>query len=146
VSIEAGVVIELICDSDGVAADEVAFHWHLPPGRSGGSLPDSPDLWQILWTHRDRVYAFAHSHPGSGLPAPSDTDLTTFAAVEQGLGKRLVWYICSSDSLVETFWLGPARLDYVTFDDAKWAGSMGMEHPWLSRLRELSGYIARPGV
>ena len=37
----------------------------------------------------------AHSHPGGGIPTPSWEDLTTFAAVEDGLGQRLVWWIVS---------------------------------------------------
>jgi hypothetical protein len=51
-----------------------------------------------FWENRERVSGFAHTHPGSGLPEPSHTDLTTFAAVEAGLGKRLNWFILTEDS------------------------------------------------
>ena len=53
------------------------IHWHLPPGRSGGSLPDSRPLWDVLWEHRREFFlGFAHSHPGSGIPGPSFTDVS----------------------------------------------------------------------
>src|ERR1700743_143460 len=103
-SIETGVVL---------AKNEVVIHWHLPPGRTGGSLPDSRDLWQVLWENRDNLYGFAHSHPGLGPVAPSNEDLTTFSAVERGLGKRLVWPITSEDHVAFFTWKGPGPYDYV---------------------------------
>jgi hypothetical protein len=75
------------------------IHWHVPQGRSGGWLPDSRDLWDVLWENRDTVTGFAHSHPGSGRPEPSSTDITTFAAIEAGLGTQLNWYIITSDNI-----------------------------------------------
>jgi len=94
-SIEAGVVL---------GQDNEVLYWHLPHTRSGGSLPDSRDLWDVLWENRGVVTGFAHTHPGNGLPGPSYTDVTTFAAVEAGLGKRLDWWILSSDSFVLLRW------------------------------------------
>jgi len=78
------------------------IHWHLPLGRSGGALPDSRELWDVLWqAHRDGWLAgFAHSHPGSGVPGPSGTDTSTFVAIESALGRSLSWWITSSDRLV----------------------------------------------
>jgi hypothetical protein len=96
-SIEAGVVI---------GSHGVPLHWHLPPGRNVGYLPDSKDLWQVLWENRERLYGFAHSHPGSGEPSPSWEDLTTFAAVEKGLGRRLVWPIATADQVAFFTWMG----------------------------------------
>jgi len=90
--IEAGVVI-------GDAGDPL--FWHLPEGRTSGSIPDTRVLWDVLWDNRDVVRGFAHSHPGSGPPAPSHTDLGTFVAIEQALGKRLTWWITSSNRLLE---------------------------------------------
>jgi hypothetical protein len=129
-SIEAGVVI----DDWGHP-----LHWHLPAGRDNGALPDSSDLWKILWANRDIIMGFAHSHPGSGLPEPSHTDVTTFAAVEQGLGKRLHWYICSSDRLVLVQWAGPGVHDYGVHECVVY-----QEIPWLMSLRERSDYHAKP--
>jgi len=88
--IETGVVID---------KNNEPIYWHLPPGRDGGSLPDSRELWDVLWTHRERVAGFAHTHPGSGEPGPSDTDLTTFRALENALGSALLWWIATSDQL-----------------------------------------------
>ncbi len=100
--IEAGVVI----------GPNGPIYWHLPSGRTGGSIPDSHALWQIFWENRKvRVLGFAHTHPGSGWPSPSMTDLTTFAAVEAGLGRRLVWWIASSDAISMIHWKGPDRLN-----------------------------------
>jgi hypothetical protein len=131
-SIETGVVL---------AKNEAVLQWHLPPGRTGGSLPDSPDLWQVLWANRDNLYGFAHSHPGSGPVAPSWEDLTTFSAIDRALGKRLVWPITSSDHVAFFTWKGPGPYVYAhagqfTADDAPdW-----LPPDWLSKLRELSNF------
>ena len=121
---EAGLVI---------GTDGTVLATHLPGDRSGGSLPDSHDLWTILFENRDHVAAFAHSHPGSGTPGPSYTDVTTFAAIESGLGKRLDWWICSQDQLALIRWAGPERLTYrVT--------PVYPDPNWVSELRRLSEY------
>lgn len=119
--IEAGVVV--------TAAGPV--FWHLPTGRSGGALPDSRDLWDVLWDLRkEEQLGFAHSHPGSGVPGPSWTDITTFAAVELGLGRRLDWWITSSDRVILLGWAGPGKHDY----NANLVGEPG----WAAQLREHS--------
>jgi len=115
--------------------------WHLPPGRTSGYLPDSRNLWEILWEHRKGLYGFAHSHPGSGPVAPSNEDLTTFSAVDRALGQRLVWPISSEDHVAFFTWKGPGPYDYAhagqfNADDAPdW-----MPAEWLLKLRELSNY------
>jgi len=132
-SIETGVVL---------AKDESVIYWHLPPGRSVGYLPDSRDLWEVLLNNHQNLYGFAHSHPGSGPVAPSHEDLTTFSAVERGLGRRLVWPITSSDHVAFFTWKGPGLYDYAhggQFED----GEEDWEIPdWLIKLRELSNLIA----
>lgn len=77
-------------------------YWHEPNGRSSGSLPDSRDLWNVLWrAHCDGWLAgVAHSHPGAGVPGPSHEDTSTFVAIEKALGRSLSWWITSSDRLV----------------------------------------------
>lgn len=114
------------------------LYWHLPEGRNGGSLPDSRDLWwDGFWAHRDSLVGFAHSHPGKGVPAPSDTDITTFSAVEKGLGKKIHWWIISNDYWVHCFWSGPGKYDYMTIP----LGPLMVEYiPWLGELRDLSNY------
>lgn len=122
--IEAGMVVDLEYNQ--------VIYWHLPQGRSAGSIPDSRNLWDVLWTAHisgERV-GFAHSHPGSGVPGPSWTDLTTFAAIEMALGKRLIWWITSTDHVVRIDWTGPDKYDYTSTE---------IDEPdWANQLRELS--------
>lgn len=115
--IEAGVVV----------TDMGPVFWHLPMGRTGGSLPDSRHLWDVLWDlRREPFLGFAHSHPGSGVPGPSDIDITTFAAVEMGLGRRLTWWITSSTHVICLRWRGPGKFDYNAFlvEEPDWAGKL----------------------
>ncbi|MHA2427173.1 MAG: hypothetical protein ACXADB_03985 [Candidatus Hermodarchaeia archaeon] len=126
---EAGVVLNEYGES---------IFWHLPKDRSGGALPDSVDLWSIFWENREKLSGFAHSHPGFGRTGPSQTDITTFAAVEAGLGKRLDWWITSGDSMILVRWSGPGRLDYTQMD-------VTMEPSWLHTLRQISKYRDRQG-
>lgn len=120
--LEAAVVI-------GPAGQPV--FWHLPFGRTTGSIPDSRTLWEVLWDGRQTILGVAHSHPGGGVPTPSGTDLTTFAAVEAGLGVRLSWWITSSTRLVVCYWEGPGQLDYRV-------QVVNEEPPWADQLREQS--------
>ena len=122
--IEAGVVID---------KHKKPLFWHLPEGRSAGSLPDSRTLWEVFWDafKLDTLLGFAHSHPGSGVPGPSYSDVTTFAAVEAALGRRLDWWITSSDHVVLIHWFGPDKLSY--------RAEMVTEAPsWVAELRRLS--------
>jgi plasmid maintenance system antidote protein VapI len=79
--------------------DGSIIHWHLPPGRTGGSLPDSRGLWDIMWENREILGGVAHTHPWSGQPWPSMTDVTTFSACERALGRRLIWPIITFDRI-----------------------------------------------
>ena len=122
--IEAGVVV----DKNGQP-----LFWHLPEGRSAGSLPDSRTLWDVIWGafQADTLLGFAHSHPGGGVPGPSYSDVTTFAAIEAALGKRLTWWITSSDHVVLIRWIGPDKLSY--------RATLVQEAPtWVAELRRLS--------
>lgn len=128
---EAGVVI---------AGGKPVF-WHLPKGRTAGSLPDSRDLWDVLWEHRDALDGFAHSHPGLGVPGPSHTDVTTFLAIERALGQRLRWWITSRDRTVLVRDDGHGRpLDgkYTVFEIKP-----ENEPDWVFKLREHS-YVPDP--
>lgn len=116
--IEVGVVIS--------GLGEPIF-WHQPAGRTGGSIPDTRELWDVLWEARDTVKGFAHSHPGGGVPGPSWTDVTTFAAIEAALGRRLDWWITSSERLVVLNWQGPGRHTYrseVILSEPDWASEL----------------------
>lgn len=123
---ETGVVV-----GDG----RVPLYWHLPEGRTSGSLPDSRKLWEFIWEHRHEVRGVAHSHPGSGLPGPSYEDVTTFSAIELGLGRRLVWWITTEDTLMAFHWVGPDAYDYKGFIIQDTA-----EPAWVHELRKHSGY------
>ncbi|MEL6349922.1 MAG: hypothetical protein AAFV53_42865 [Myxococcota bacterium] len=117
-----------------IAVSGEVLYWHLPARRTVAALPDSRTLWEILWAHRDHLAGVAHTHPGAGLPAPSWTDLTTFAACEDGLGERLIWWIATPDHLAAFTHHGPNRLDY--------AGRfIHSPPPWLSLLRRHSNII-----
>lgn len=76
--------------------------WHEPHGRSGGSIPDSADLWNFLWENRHRLGGVAHTHPWFGAPWPSETDLTTFRAIDAALGRPLLWVVATLDN--ESYW------------------------------------------
>lgn len=124
-SIEAGVLV----DHKGEP-----IYWHLPENRSGGALPDSRQLWDVIWENRGQVLGFAHSHPGTGEPGPSYEDVTTFSAVEKALGKRLAWWITSQDQFIELAWRGPHPLRYEK-------APVLYTPSWLERLRAESEYM-----
>jgi hypothetical protein len=130
-SVETGVLVNL---------KGKPIYWHLPPGRNDTYLPDSRDLWAIIWENRKDVLGFAHSHPGTSNPSPSPSleDLTTFAAVEAGLGKRLLWWICTQTYLSTFMWDGPGVYQYTRIrpweDDYKFQANPS----WLKQLRSLS--------
>ncbi len=130
--IEVGVVI----------AGGKPVHWHLPNGRSSVAIPDSRELWEVLWEHRDRLSGFAHSHPGHGFPGPSYTDVTTFLAIERALGRRLKWWITSRTNMVLLTWNGKAPNDPI-YDSVQIHGSD--EPSWVWKLREHS-YVPDPQI
>jgi hypothetical protein len=117
----------------GVVIDRVGspIHWLVPAGRTGGSLPDSRELWDILWNNRNRLGGVAHTHPGGGIPGPSWEDVTTFSAVELALGRCIDWWIASADAVVVARWAGPGKYDYAV-------SAVSAEPAWTARLRELS--------
>ncbi len=107
------------------------IYWHLPENRTTVSIPDSDLLWDVLWDNRARLYGVAHSHPGRGLTTPSLEDLTTFSAIERGLGIRLVWPIVTQDACVSCWWEGPGKYDYAV-------QQVGMGSSWVRQLLEYS--------
>jgi len=113
-----------------------AIYWHTPNDRSAGYVPDSDDLWDFLWENRHRVGGYAHTHPGYGGVRPSGIDLTTFDAIEKGLGKHLLWPILSFDKMVCV-----VRNPLFDKGGAKWtlAGPLTVEFDWIDELRRLSG-------
>lgn len=117
-----------------LSKDHQPIHWHLPVGRTLASIPESKSFWDTIWENRDNVLGTAHSHPGFGVPVPSYEDVTTWSATEMGLGRRLDWWITSSDTLIHARWEGPDPLNYkVTVDP-------GVYEAWLPGLRAHSQY------
>lgn len=108
--------------------------WHIPADRSQGAIPDSRDLWQILWENRERLGGVAHTHPWTGPCWFSSTDVTTFAAIEAGLGQRLIWPVVTFSEVGYFEWVGPDRLDYATVGTRRFR--IHREH--IDRLRDLS--------
>lgn len=110
------------------------IYWHKPENRTSVALEDSQALWNFIWEQRNHVLGFAHSHPGRGVPGPSYTDTTTFAAIESALGRRLHWWITSEDRFVFIQWddaiKGYAVCPFPEADSPR----------WLSQLRLASNY------
>lgn len=102
--------------------------WHVPRGVTSVSIPDSRDLWDVIWENRRRLVGVAHTHPGSGALGPSREDVTTFSAVEIALGRKLKWWISNATKTVACVWIGPGKYDYaVDVVDA--------EPGWVCKLR-----------
>lgn len=121
-----------------VGHGDVPLMWHLPKDRTISFLPEgvisddpSTHLWYFIEENRDTVEGFAHTHPGRGVPRQSWEDVTTFAAWEQGLGRRLKWWILSEDSAVLLTWKGPERHSYE-------AVVLNRDPPWAADLRKHS--------
>ena len=110
------------------------IYWHTPWGATAVSVPDSRVLWEAMWDRRHDIAGVAHLHPGVGVPRPSLEDVTTFAACEAGLGRRLVWWIATADDVRGFSWAGPDptidrlvyRSRHVPADEAR---------AWLAELR-----------
>ena len=107
---------------------------HHPENASVIAIPDNKTFWDFIWENREQVAGIAHSHPGNGETWYSKEDMTTFAAIEESLGKRLYWPIVTSDSLSTFGWLGPNRYDYDLVKDHI------DNNFWIDELRRISGY------
>jgi proteasome lid subunit RPN8/RPN11 len=119
---EAGVILDL---------KGRPIYWHNPENRSVAYLPDSVDLWEVFWKNKEKVSGFAHSHPGSGNLGPSWEDLTTFKAVELGLGKRLDWWIINEENICIVKFFSKDDFGIFHCKDK-------MDIEWVDKLRELS--------
>lgn len=73
------------------------MYWHDTPDASTSYIPDSRELWNFIWQNKDDITGIAHTHPHRGTPFPSHEDITTFEAMEQGIGKSFLWPIVSID-------------------------------------------------
>ena len=117
----------------------ITVHWHAPLDRQEGAIPDSRDLWTILWENRETIWGVAHTHPWFGEAWPSNTDVTTFSAVERGLGKRLLWPIVTFTT-VQCFGWNPVTESYVPVKGEN------IELLEVGKLRELSKGSSQVGA
>jgi hypothetical protein len=101
------IEVALVFDPSGKT-----IYWHDPPGRTAVSIPDSSLLWKVIWEHRKNLGGVAHTHPWVGEPHPSWEDRTTFVAIEDGLGRRLIWPIVTFSTIRYFRWVGPDRYNY----------------------------------
>ena len=119
------------------------LYWHEPQAGSV-IIPDSARLWDAMWrAHNDGSLAgFAHTHPGSGVPGPSQEDLSSFVANENGLGRVLTWWIASSDRLVV---IVKSQLDSVQGREIYAVRDVDVdrEPSWAAELRRRSNYMER---
>lgn len=115
------------------------LYWHEPLKRSMSYMNDSAKLWDIIWEARDNISGIAHTHPGSGFPYPSETDRTTFLAVEAGLWEKLSWPILSCNRMVVCRTLETKKLH---------VAPVLFEPTWATELRLRSNYygISREGI
>jgi len=121
-------------DAAVVGKDGTVVYWHSPENRSYGFIPDSRKLWDVIWEGRASIDGIAHTHPGRGYPNPSKTDLTTFEAVEKGIGRRIKWWILSADSSVLLEWSDEFSGGY----DVTSYMTVEREPGWMAALRARS--------
>lgn len=66
---------------------------------SPAALPDSRARWEAIWRHRTEIELLVHSHP-IGPHAFSAEDESTMKAVEDALGRELVWAVVSPEGVL----------------------------------------------
>ncbi len=106
-----------------------AVYWNC--SFESAAIQDSKSVWQFIWENRDKISGAAHSHPGTGVPVPSNTDLTTFKAIDAALGLNLTWWIVSANKVV--ICRGDLLNDYAAIE-------VPPTQLWLPELRKLSNY------
>lgn len=114
--------------------DGEPLHWHDAAEASAVAIPDTRTMWEAIWANRAVIGGVAHTHPGSGPPTPSNEDVTTWSAVERGLGCRLDWPIATRDAVAFFRWEDDAYYAFVI----PLAYIRPGEQPWLQPLRERS--------
>lgn len=108
--------------------DYQPIHW-LVPG-DPYYIPDSPEIWNILWENRRNLGGTAHLHPWVGEPVASLEDLSTFSASERGLGGRYIWAVATLNAVRYYTW-GPISCSYIT------CATEGLSDAVLKRMRNL---------
>jgi hypothetical protein len=114
----------------------LALLMQAPSDGSSVAIPDSRTLWEFIWEHRDEISGIAHTHPGSGIPGPSHEDLTTFRAVEKGLGRILDWWIVTT-GWVTKYNYDPHEKQYMQ-EILRGVRHRYDEEPWVTEILEWS--------
>ena len=68
-------------------------------GRSG-YIDDDESSWEVLYKNRKSIQMIAHTHPGRGIPAPSERDKLTFANMRSS-GFENKWCILTEDHFLD---------------------------------------------
>ena len=124
--------VVMVFDKDGQA-----LYWS--DGHSA-AVEDSRSLWDVLWEHREHLGGVAHTHPWPGPTGPSGTDLTTFAAIEAGLGKRLLWPIVTPTHVYMVSFDGEAKKYIAVLASDKgsvWDKYFPMKPEWVRNIKKL---------
>lgn len=85
--------------------------WHTPMAGSA-YIPDSMDLWEFLKANPKIIGGVAHTHPWKGSAWYSRTDVTTFSAIERGLGVKWIWPVVTFSEVRSYEKNGPGLWDY----------------------------------
>lgn len=86
------------------------------------ALPDSRSRWEAIWQHRDRLLEISHSHPTGGAFFSAE-DETTMAALDDAMGRKLVYSLVTPDVLLRRTAAGEATVS---------------PEPWWCRLMRLA--------
>jgi len=123
--------VQLLFDTEGRT-----LYWHDPSESNGGWIPDSQVLWDKMWEYRHCLGGMAHTHPGWGKARPSMTDVTTYAALELGLGKQLLWPVVTFSDVIYV-----VRNPLYHAGEHMWtkAGPLTIEIEGIDELRRKSG-------
>lgn len=105
--------------------------WPSTGTETSGSIPDDRSLWDYIWENRERIGGVAHTHPWSGEAHPSHTDLTTYAAIEAGLGKRLCWPVVTMTEVRYFGYADPAQ------DYEEYTPEFAVNEAWLHGINEM---------
>lgn len=123
-----------------IGKDDEVLLWHKPQLSTATYIPDSASLWRSIWAHRDVITGVAHTHPCADAAWPSATDLSTFDALELGLGRKLTWWIVTLAEVVTVQRAEDLRQGWVV------SASLTDIPRWVTALRTLSVEIPDEAV
>lgn len=129
------VVLLIVADPGSVHG--AAGYIHVPQRAQSGLVPDSPELWDVIWHLRGDLLGIAHTHP-PGCNHPSQLDLETARSVERALGCKLRWWIVDPASGLTTEW----RHASAAPEDRGYTTVQHVLPPGWARLAAMHAYFA----